>query len=116
MINSRDASEHVESCSFSYLCRRILDNLYRCINVSVSTGCNILADLGIHDIDYLVWMTHARRPESVYVSGHAHDLAMKDARECDILLTQIKYPDGLLAILDTCRVSSYGYDIRAEVG
>ncbi|GFS22698.1 inositol 2-dehydrogenase [Elysia marginata] len=80
-----------------------------------STGCNILADLCVHDIDQLVWLTQSERPEHVYVTTHAHDEVMADFGEADAIGMMIKYKDGAIASFDACRESVYGYDIRMEI-
>ena len=80
-----------------------------------SSGCNILSDLGIHDIDMLVWLTEARSPESIYVTGHIHDKRLQACGQPDSLAAVITYPDGVLVTMDIFRESSYGYDIRLEV-
>ncbi|GFO09778.1 inositol 2-dehydrogenase [Plakobranchus ocellatus] len=80
-----------------------------------STGCNILADLCVHDIDQLVWLTQSERPEHVYVTTHAHDEIMADFGEADAIGMMIKYKDGAIASFDACRESVYGYDIRMEI-
>ncbi|KAK3802928.1 hypothetical protein RRG08_020029 [Elysia crispata] len=80
-----------------------------------STGCNILADLCVHDIDQLVWLTQSERPEHVYVTTHAHDEVMADFGEADAIGMMIKYKGGAIASFDACRESVYGYDIRMEI-
>ncbi|WAR28324.1 hypothetical protein MAR_014028 [Mya arenaria] len=46
---------------------------YEFLKSADSTGCNILADLGVHDIDMVVWLTRAQRPESIYITCNVHD-------------------------------------------
>lgn len=87
---------------------------YTFLKSADSTGCNILADLCVHDIDMIVWLTKAQRPESIYINCHVHDPALHECREPDALAGLIKYPDGTLVTMDAFRESVYGYDIRLE--
>ncbi|XP_012945195.1 myo-inositol 2-dehydrogenase [Aplysia californica] len=80
-----------------------------------TTGCNILADLSVHDVDQLVWLTQSERPEHIYVTTHAHDATMAEFKEADAIGVMIKYPSGIIASLDGFRESVYGYDIRMEI-
>ncbi|XP_060601376.1 myo-inositol 2-dehydrogenase-like isoform X1 [Ruditapes philippinarum] len=87
---------------------------YTFLKSADSTGCNILADLGVHDIDMIVWLTKAKKPESIFINCHVHDDELKDCGEPDSLVGMIKYPDGTLVTMDVFRESCYGYDIRLE--
>ncbi|XP_041356194.1 myo-inositol 2-dehydrogenase-like [Gigantopelta aegis] len=80
-----------------------------------STGCGILTDLAVHDIDLMVWITRAQRPESVYVVTHTHDTKMAEFGEADTMVAVVKYKCGILATLDASRYAAYGYDMRLEV-
>lgn len=74
-----------------------------------------MADLGVHDIDMIVWLTKAKKPESIFINCHVHDPELQECGEPDALAGLIKYPDGVLVTMDTFRESCYGYDIRLEV-
>ena len=63
----------------------------------------------------IVWLTDAKRPESIFVNCHVHDANLQDCGEPDSLAALIKYPDGTLITMDVFRESVYGYDIRLEV-
>lgn len=87
---------------------------YTFLKAADSTGCNILADLGVHDIDMIVWLTKAQKPESIFINCHVHDLELVECGEPDSMAGLIKYPDGILVTMDAFRESCYGYDIRLE--
>lgn len=80
-----------------------------------TTGCNILADLSVHDVDQLVWLTQSERPEQIYVTTHAHDEVMAEFKEADAIGVMMKYPSGIIVGMDAFRESVYGYDIRMEI-
>jgi len=80
-----------------------------------TTGCNILADLCVHDVDQLVWLTQSERPEHIYVTTHAHDSVMAEFKEADAIGVMMKYPSGIIVSMDAFRESVYGYDIRMEI-
>ncbi|WAR28204.1 IOLG-like protein [Mya arenaria] len=87
---------------------------YEFLKSADSTGCNILADLGVHDIDMVVWLTRAQRPESIYITCHVHDEQLQQCGQPDSMAGLIKYPDGVFVTMDVFRESVYGYDIRLE--
>ncbi|XP_041356204.1 myo-inositol 2-dehydrogenase-like [Gigantopelta aegis] len=80
-----------------------------------TTGCGILTDVTVHDIDMMVWITKAERPESIYVITHAHDKKMAEFGEADTMVAVVKYKCGIIVTLDTSRYAAYGYDMRMEV-
>jgi len=88
---------------------------YDFLKTADTTGCNILADLCVHDVDQLVWLTGAQRPESIYVTTHAHDAVMAEFKEADAIGILMKYPSGAIVSMDAFRESVYGYDIRMEI-
>ncbi|XP_060084851.1 myo-inositol 2-dehydrogenase-like [Ylistrum balloti] len=68
----------------------------------------------IHDVDLLCWFADAL-PDTVVVQATAN---IKEAAEkCDVDTVGIlmRFPCGMLGILDFCRYSPYGYDVRLEV-
>lgn len=79
------------------------------------TGCNIISDLAVHDIDTTVWLSSAERPLSVYVMTHMHDPIMAEIGQPDSVTMALKYKSGLMAIIDSDRDSPYGYDMRIEM-
>ncbi|XP_033760497.1 myo-inositol 2-dehydrogenase-like [Pecten maximus] len=83
-------------------------------NTDVS-GCSLISDMAVHDIDMTVWLTSAERPISVYTMSHMHDPIMKEIGQPDSGLLALKYESGLIAIIDSDRESPYGYDMRIEM-
>ncbi|XP_046570842.1 LOW QUALITY PROTEIN: myo-inositol 2-dehydrogenase-like [Haliotis rubra] len=88
---------------------------YEYLSSLAKNGCNIFCDLTPHDIDLMVWLTGAERPESIYLTGHAHDPVMKEAGEADTVTAVLKYRSGVVASINNVIESVYGYDIRFEV-
>ncbi|XP_071085959.1 myo-inositol 2-dehydrogenase-like [Haliotis cracherodii] len=88
---------------------------YEYLTKCAKSGCNIYSDLCPHDIDLMVWLTGAARPESIYVTGHAHDPVMKECGEADTVTAVLKYRTGIMASIHNVLDSVYGYDIRFEV-
>ncbi|KAJ8310913.1 hypothetical protein KUTeg_012778 [Tegillarca granosa] len=79
------------------------------------SGCNIISDLAVHDIDLSVWLTGSQEPESVYVVTHCHDDFLKTIDQPDTLAMVLKYKNGIITTMDVSRDSAYGYDIRIEL-
>ncbi|KAL3847315.1 hypothetical protein ACJMK2_018230 [Sinanodonta woodiana] len=88
---------------------------YEFLKNADSSGCNILADLCVHDMDMITWITGSTQPESIYVNCHINDQQLKDSNEPDTVAVIIKYKNGILATLDGSRDSIYGYDARLEL-
>ncbi|KAK3585618.1 hypothetical protein CHS0354_004530 [Potamilus streckersoni] len=88
---------------------------YEFLKNADSSGCNILADLCVHDVDMITWITGSAQPESIYVNCHINDQQLKDSGEPDTVAVIIKYKHGVLATLDGSRDSIYGYDARLEL-
>ncbi|XP_041379323.1 uncharacterized oxidoreductase YrbE-like isoform X2 [Gigantopelta aegis] len=80
-----------------------------------SIGCGILTDMLVHDIDVMVWITKAQRPEFIYVVTHTHDPKMVELKEPDVIVALIKYKDGNIIRIDSARYAAYGYDMRVEI-
>ncbi|XP_025078582.1 uncharacterized protein LOC112554776 [Pomacea canaliculata] len=79
------------------------------------TGCNILSDMAVHDVDMIVWLTQGQEPEFIYVITHSHDAELAEAGVADSITVLLKYKSGVIAAIDSCRETTYGYDIRVEV-
>lgn len=88
---------------------------YEFLKAADTSGCNILTDCGVHDIDMVTWLMQAKTPESIFVNCHMYDDNLKEVGEPDSLAAVIKYPDGTLFIMDAFRECVYGYDVRLEV-
>jgi len=74
----------------------------------------IFHDMLIHDFDMLNWLSGGQEPESVMSVGHAYNEEIQNMRDIDTVAVMLKYPSGLLAMVDTCRDAAYGYDQRIE--
>eukprot|EP00959_Pyramimonas_sp_CCMP1952_P237515 4963791-Pyramimonas_sp.AAC.1 len=46
--------------------------------------------------------------------GHAYNKEIEEMGDIDTVAVTLKYPSGLIAMVDTCRDASYGYDQRIE--
>ena len=72
-------------------------------------------DCAVHDIDMVCWIV-GEEPEGVFAQGTTRDpeiiAALDDIDTAAIIL---KFPSGVLAIIDLSRHSKYGYDQRLEV-
>ena len=82
---------------------------------SDDSGCGILTDMLVHDVDVMVWLFKAERPESIYVVTHTHDPKMVEIGEPDTIVVLVKYKSGTIVTLDSTRYAAYGYDMRVEV-
>ena len=71
-------------------------------------------DTGIHDLDMVCWMI-GEEPTTVHTMAHAHQQAVGDIPDVDTLVITMKFPSGVIAIIDISRHSTYGYDQRIEV-
>jgi myo-inositol 2-dehydrogenase/D-chiro-inositol 1-dehydrogenase len=78
------------------------------------TSGGIFHDMLIHDFDMLNWLSGGHEPESVMSVGHAYNEEIEEMGDIDTVAVMLKYPNGLLAMVDTCRDASYGYDQRIE--
>ena len=76
---------------------------------------NIFHDMLIHDFDMLSFLFGPMQPETVYATGFAHNPAIGQMGDYDTVMVNIKYPNGLMASIDTSRISAPGYDQRIEV-
>jgi myo-inositol 2-dehydrogenase / D-chiro-inositol 1-dehydrogenase len=75
----------------------------------------IFLDTSSHDYDAIRWLSGS---EAVSVVADGVTTAYPELRELadqDTTMTIIRLSNGALAYVDACRVSVYGYDIRAEV-
>jgi myo-inositol 2-dehydrogenase / D-chiro-inositol 1-dehydrogenase len=75
----------------------------------------IFLDTSSHDYDVIRWLSGS---EAVSVMADGVTTAYTDLKalgDQDTTMTIIKLANGALAHVDACRVSVYGYDIRAEV-
>jgi myo-inositol 2-dehydrogenase/D-chiro-inositol 1-dehydrogenase len=75
----------------------------------------IFLDTSSHDYDVIRWLSGSEA-ESIVADGLTTAYPeLKDLGDKDTTMTIIRLANGALAHVDACRVSVYGYDIRAEV-
>ncbi|OWF44086.1 uncharacterized protein LOC110458901 [Mizuhopecten yessoensis] len=68
----------------------------------------------IHDVDLLCWFADSL-PDTVVVQATANIKEVADQSDVDTVGVLMRFPCGMLGILDFCKYSPYGYDVRLEV-
>ncbi len=72
-------------------------------------------DQAIHEFDVARWLI-GREVEEVYAAGSVLvEPAVAEIGDVDTILTTLRYEGGALGMVDNCRQSVYGYDVRAEI-
>merc|ERR1712176_1063788 len=81
-------------------------------------GGGIFADMAVHDLDMTRFLAGAD-PIDILALGSTHiDMEIADyegSEKYDTASCIVRYPNGVQAMIDVCRQSSFGYDQRAEV-
>ncbi len=77
-------------------------------------SAGFIHDSTVHDLDMACWLT-GEYPTEVFCVGQANFDSVKDAGDVDTLIATLKFPSGILAVIDQSRVAAYGYDQRLEV-
>lgn len=84
----------------------------------VKGGGGIFTDMAVHDLDMTRFLA-GTDPIDILAIGACHIdksiLELEGSEKFDTATCLVRYPDGLQAMVDVCRQSSYGYDQRAEV-
>lgn len=84
----------------------------------VKGGGGIFADMAVHDLDMSRFLAGAD-PIEILAMGSCHiDKSievLEGSEKYDTASCLVRYPNGVQAMVDVCRQSSYGYDQRAEV-
>jgi len=84
----------------------------------VKGGGGIFADMAVHDLDMSRFLA-GQDPIDILAVGSCHidkSIEVLDGSEkFDTASCIVRYPNGVQAMVDVCRQSSYGYDQRAEV-
>eukprot|EP00545_Synedropsis_sp_CCMP1620_P009742 CAMPEP_0119014872 /NCGR_PEP_ID=MMETSP1176-20130426/10430_1 /TAXON_ID=265551 /ORGANISM="Synedropsis recta cf, Strain CCMP1620" /LENGTH=402 /DNA_ID=CAMNT_0006968117 /DNA_START=214 /DNA_END=1422 /DNA_ORIENTATION=+ len=84
----------------------------------VKGGGGIFADMAVHDLDMSRFLAGAD-PIEILAIGSCHiDKSievLEGSEKYDTAACLVRYPNGVQAMVDVCRQSSYGYDQRAEV-
>jgi len=84
----------------------------------VKGGGGIFADMAVHDLDMSRFLAGSD-PIDILAIGSCHiDKSIEvlpGSEKFDTASCIVRYPNGVQALIDVCRQSSYGYDQRAEV-
>eukprot|EP00566_Odontella_aurita_P036184 CAMPEP_0113599662 /NCGR_PEP_ID=MMETSP0015_2-20120614/42273_1 /TAXON_ID=2838 /ORGANISM="Odontella" /LENGTH=249 /DNA_ID=CAMNT_0000507827 /DNA_START=656 /DNA_END=1405 /DNA_ORIENTATION=- /assembly_acc=CAM_ASM_000160 len=84
----------------------------------VRGGGGIFADMAVHDLDMSRFLA-GDDPIDILATGSCHiDKSIEQLEGSEAFDTAtciVRYPNGVQAVIDVCRQSSYGYDQRAEV-
>jgi len=84
----------------------------------VKGGGGIFTDMAVHDLDMTRFLADAD-PIDILAVGSCHidkSIEVLEGSEAfDTATCIVRYPNGVQAMVDVCRQSSYGYDQRAEV-
>jgi len=84
----------------------------------VKGGGGIFADMAVHDLDMSRFLA-GEDPIDILAVGSCHiDKSIETLEGSEAFDTAsciVRYPNGVQAMIDVCRQSSYGYDQRAEV-
>jgi len=84
----------------------------------VKGGGGIFADMAVHDLDMTRFLA-GEDPIDILAIGSCHiDKSIETLEGSEAFDTAsciVRYPNGVQAMVDVCRQSSYGYDQRAEV-
>ena len=71
-------------------------------------------DSSVHDIDVICWIL-GEDPIELYAQGNAHHPGIGGIQDIDTAAIVMKFPSGVIGMIDQSRHSSYGYDQRVEV-
>lgn len=84
----------------------------------VKGGGGIFADMAVHDLDMSRFLA-GTDPIDILAIGSCHiDKSIESlpgSEKFDTASCLVRYPNGVQAMIDVCRQSSFGYDQRAEV-
>merc|ERR1712157_395079 len=84
----------------------------------VKGGGGIFNDMAVHDLDMSRFLAGSDPIEILAVGSTHIDMSIENlpgSEKYDTASCIVRYPDGVTAMVDVCRQSSYGYDQRAEV-
>lgn len=84
----------------------------------VKGGGGIFADMAVHDLDMSRFLA-GDDPVDILAIGSCHIdksiESLEGSEKYDTASCLVRYPNGVQAMIDVCRQSSFGYDQRAEV-
>jgi len=84
----------------------------------VAGGGGLFKDMAVHDLD-MAWYMAGACPVDIMATGGTHvdpSIAdLPDSERFDTAACVVRFENGMTAVIDVCRQSSYGYDQRAEV-
>jgi len=84
----------------------------------VEGGGGLFKDMAVHDLDMARYLAGCC-PVDVMATGSTHvDPTIRDlpgSERFDTAACIVRFKNGMMATIDVCRQSSYGYDQRAEV-
>lgn len=84
----------------------------------VKGGGGIFTDMAVHDLDMTRFLA-GDDPIDILAVGSTHiDMSIAEfegSEKYDTASCIVRYPNGVQAMIDVCRQSSFGYDQRAEV-
>ncbi|XP_064603567.1 inositol 2-dehydrogenase-like [Liolophura sinensis] len=85
-----------------------------CSGAYLAKSGDIFHDSTVHGFDMVSFLTN-EMPQSLVAFGHAHEAFYTEIDDVDSAAVMLKFPSGLMAILENSRKSAYGYDQRLEV-
>ncbi|XP_013383840.1 uncharacterized protein LOC106154129 [Lingula anatina] len=71
-------------------------------------------DSTVHDIDVMCWLL-GEHPISVSCTVHTHDPVFMQHGDFDTIVAVLKFPSGVIGVIDQSRHAVYGHDQRVEV-
>ena len=80
----------------------------------LKTSGGMYHDTAVHDIDILCWIV-GEEPVGVFAQGSVFDPEIAGVGDVDTIVVTLKFPSGVLAVVDLSRHACYGYDMRLEV-
>jgi len=80
----------------------------------LKTSGGIFHDMLSHDFDMIHFLS-GQFPVSVYSVGHAYKQEIREMDDVDTVCVTMKFKSGMIAVVDSSRISAPGYDQRVEV-
>jgi len=80
-----------------------------------SQSGGLIVDLSIHDIDMARWLIGGEVTQVSAEGALRVCQAIKDLGDIDNAVVNMRFDNGALGNIETCRHAFYGYDIRSEV-